>query len=58
LALFDVSGRQLAVRRVNGMGPGWHTVALGGRSNLPAGVYVIRLTQDGRSLTTRAAVVR
>jgi hypothetical protein len=58
LAVFDVSGRQLAARRVDGMGPGWHTVALCGRSNLPAGLYVIRLTQDGRSLTSRAAVVR
>ena len=58
LALFDVSGRQLASRRVEGMGAGSHTVTLGGQSNLPAGLYVIRLTQDGRSLTTRAAVVR
>jgi hypothetical protein len=58
LALFDVSGRQLAVRRMDGMGPGWHTVTLGGGSNLPAGYYVIRLTQEGRSLTTRATLVR
>jgi DNA-binding beta-propeller fold protein YncE len=58
LALFDVSGRQLVARRVDGMGPGWHAVTLGARNDLPAGVYVIRLTQDGRSLTTRAAVVR
>ena len=58
LALFDVSGRQMETRRVDGMGPGWHTVTLGGRSNLPVGLYVIRLTQDGRSLTTRAALVR
>ncbi|TMQ56367.1 MAG: T9SS type A sorting domain-containing protein [Candidatus Eisenbacteria bacterium] len=58
LALFDVSGRQLEARRVEGMGPGWHTVEVGRRSNLAAGVYFIRLTQDGRSLTTRAAVVR
>ena len=58
LALFDVRGRQLAARRVEGMGPGWHSVVFGGRSNLPAGLYLIRLTQDGRSLTTRAALVR
>jgi DNA-binding beta-propeller fold protein YncE len=57
MAVFDVSGRQLAGRRVDGMGPGWHTVALGRQSNLPAGLYVIRLTQGGRSLTTRAAVI-
>jgi len=58
LALFDVSGRQLAMRRVDEMGPGWHTLEVGGSRILPAGLYVIRLTQDGRSLTTRAAMVR
>ena len=58
VALFDVSGRQLAARRADGMRPGWHTVALGGPSRLPAGLYVIRLTQEGRSLTARAIVVR
>ena len=58
LALFDVRGRRLEARRVDGMGPGWHTVELGRRSNLAAGVYFIRLTQGGRSLITRAAVVR
>jgi hypothetical protein len=39
------------------MGAGWHTVTLDGR-NLPVGLYLIRLTQEGRSLTTRAAVIR
>jgi len=58
LALFDVSGRQLASRRVEGMGVGWHTVTLGGSRSLAAGLYIIRLTQGGRSLTTRAAVAR
>jgi hypothetical protein len=58
LTLFDVSGRQLAARRVEGMGPGWHTVTLGEHSDLPAGLYLIRLAQDGRNLTTRAALVR
>jgi len=58
LALFDVSGRQVDSRRVDSMGPGWHSVTLGTRGSLPAGLYIIRLTQDGRSLTTRAALVR
>lgn len=57
LEVFDVSGRQLAARRVEGMGPGWHTVTIGDPSRLPAGLYLVRLTQDGRSLTTRAVVV-
>jgi hypothetical protein len=58
LALFDVSGRQLESRHVEGMGPGWHTVTLGERSRLSAGLYIIRLTQEGQNLTARAAVVR
>ncbi|TMQ68340.1 MAG: T9SS type A sorting domain-containing protein [Candidatus Eisenbacteria bacterium] len=58
LELFDVSGRQLATRRVGGTGVGWRVVEFGGRGKLPAGVYIIRLTQGGQSLTTRAALVR
>jgi len=58
LEVFDVSGRQLAARRVEGMGPGWHTVTVGDPSRLPAGLYLIRLTEGRRSLTTRAAVIR
>ena len=58
LALFDVSGRQLESRSVHEMGAGWHSVTFGGRGHLSAGLYLIRLTQEGRSLTTRAAVVR
>ena len=58
LEVFDVSGRQLAARRVEGMGPGWHTVTVGDPSRLPAGLYLVRLTQGGQSLTTRAAVIR
>jgi hypothetical protein len=58
LTLFDVVGRQLETRRVDGMGPGWHRVALGGHGNLPSGLYIIRLIQGGQSLSVRAAVVR
>ena len=57
MALFDVSGRLLSTRRVEEMGPGWHTVALAERNQVPAGLYIIRLTQGERSLTTRAAVI-
>jgi len=50
-----VHKRNLAVadsQSVDVMGAGWHVVALGERSRLSPGLYVIRLTQDGRSLTT------
>ena len=56
LVLFDVSGRQVAARRLDGMGAGSHTVELGGRSKLPPGFYVIRLSQGGLGLTTRAVI--
>ncbi len=57
LAAFDVSGRLVATRDVGALGAGSHTVRLGGRSTLPAGVYLVRLTQSGVSLKTRAVVV-
>jgi hypothetical protein len=57
LALFDVSGRQRMSRQVGGLGPGWHTVSLSGREALPAGIYLVQLTRDGRKLTTRVAVI-
>jgi hypothetical protein len=58
LAVLDVSGRELVTRRVEGLGPGWHTISLGVGGRLPAGVYYVRLTQSGHSLVTRAAIIR
>jgi hypothetical protein len=56
LSLYDVSGRRVAFREVGSMGPGRHTVNIAQR--LPAGVYVVRLSQGGRNLSARASVVR
>ena len=56
LSLYDVSGRCVASREVGALGAGRHTLTLAER--LPAGLYLVRLTQHGQSLTTRAAVVR
>jgi hypothetical protein len=39
------------------MVPGHHTLRLGSIT-IPAGVYWLRLTHDGRTLTARGAVVR
>ncbi|HET9234049.1 MAG TPA: FG-GAP-like repeat-containing protein, partial [Candidatus Eisenbacteria bacterium] len=57
LELYDVSGRRVLTREVGGFGPGVHRVALEA-STLPSGVYVIRLTQGGHSLTTRAVLTQ
>ena len=58
LAVFDVGGRQVASRLVGGLGAGQHTVTFGRDVRLPAGVYHVRLTQDGHSLSSRATVIQ
>ncbi len=55
--LVDVAGRLLERHEVGGMGAGSHTLALGGGSRLAAGLYFVRLTRGGKTLTARAAVV-
>jgi len=56
LALYDLIGRKVAARAVGGLGPGRHTIEMGERG-LPAGIYVIRLSQGGRLITARAALI-
>ena len=55
LKVYDVGGRCTVSREVGAAGSGWHVVSLGA---LPSGVYVMRLSQSGRSITSRVAVVR
>jgi hypothetical protein len=56
LDLFDVSGRRVLSRDVGALGAGSHVLDL--EMHLSAGVYLVRLEQDGRSLTRRALVIR
>jgi len=56
LEVTDVAGRRVATREVGALGAGAHRVQVGG--TLPAGIYVVRLAQGGRTLTTKVAVVR
>ena len=56
LEVFDVTGRQITSRQVGGEGPGLHAVKLA--AWVPPGMYVVRLSRDGRSLSTRITVVR
>jgi parallel beta-helix repeat protein len=51
--VFDIAGRSVVNHHVNG-GAGWQSVTLG---RLPAGLYVARLTQAGRSVSNRITVV-
>lgn len=58
LEAYDLVGRRVAARDVGSLGPGGHTVKLGEGKLLGCGVYLVRLTQAGRTLTTRAVIVR
>jgi hypothetical protein len=55
LAVYDIAGRLVESREVGASGPGWHVMKL---RDLPAGLYVVRLSQAGRRLSSRVAVIR
>lgn len=58
LELLDVSGRRVAWREVGALGAGGHSVELTEGRKLAPGVYLVRLTQSGKALVARAAVIR
>ena len=57
LELVDVAGRRVFQRDVGSLGAGFHVVPIE-RANLPAGIYGLRLTQHGHTLTSKVSVVR
>lgn len=58
LELIDIAGRRRAQFDVGGMGAGEHVVDLGEGATLQPGLYFVRLTQSGRTLTARAIHIR
>lgn len=58
LELLDVSGRRVASQDVGARGPGRHLVRLDPGAGTKAGVYVVRLSQQGRVVSGRVSVVR
>ena len=58
LSLLDAAGRRVRVREVGGLGAGTRAVSLAEGKPLPAGVYVVQLTQAGRSVSRRVALIR
>jgi hypothetical protein len=56
LELLDVAGRRLSERHVAGAGA--HLVNVSEGLTLEPGVYLVRLTQGDKSLTSRVTVVR
>jgi hypothetical protein len=58
LELMDLAGRRLCSRDVGTLGAGRHVVDLAADRSLPPGVYLLRLTRAGSSITARAVVIR
>jgi hypothetical protein len=59
LELLDLGGRRVLAREVGGMGGGSHVVSFQGEAaRLPAGIYVVRLSQGGRSASSKVVLVK
>ncbi len=58
LELLDLSGRRLLSRDVGALGAGEHVLSLYEAGALRAGIYLLRLTRGGTSVTARAVVIR
>jgi hypothetical protein len=57
LAVYDISGRKVATLAQGTMSAGSHDVSWNG-AKAPAGVYLYRLSFEGKTLTNRMVVVR
>jgi PKD domain-containing protein len=57
LRVLDVSGRVMAQRDLVSLGPGTHDVRLAWDRRPAPGVYWVRLTQNGESVSTRVAIL-
>lgn len=58
LEIVDVAGRRVLRERVDSFGPGDHVFAVEGRTRIPAGVYLVRLTSGTHTAATRAVVIQ
>jgi hypothetical protein len=58
LELLDLGGRRVLAREVGQLGYGSHSVTLAGARALAPGVYIVRITQSGRSATAKVSVLR
>jgi len=58
LMLHDVRGRIVLQREVGAWGVGAHTIALGSdAADLPAGIYGLRLEQEGRTVQSKVTIL-
>jgi hypothetical protein len=56
--VIDLQGRRIVSRELAGLGRASQVVSLPETRTLTVGLYVVRLSQGGRAVTTRAAVIR
>ena len=57
LELVDLVGRRVYTREVGSLGAGFHVVPMD-RGRLPVGMYAMRLTEHGQTLTKKVSVIR
>ena len=57
LEVVDLAGRRVLAREVGTLGSGWHELKLEPQRGLAAGIYAVRLQQEGHSVTGRIVVV-
>ena len=58
LELFDLAGRRVESTTIESPRPGERVLTLGAGRELPAGVYLLQLSQGARRASSRVAVVR
>jgi hypothetical protein len=54
--VIDVRGRRVRRTDVGTLGPGVHATTLA--TGLPVGVYLVRLSQTGKTVTRKVSVLR
>jgi len=57
LQILDITGRRVLERDLVGPGPGQQVLDLGESGRFRAGVYLVRITQEGRRITGKCAIV-
>lgn len=57
LELLDVAGRLVCAREVGSLGPGHHACDLAAPGRIRAGLYFVRLVQEGRAAVARVVVL-
>jgi len=58
IEVLDLAGREIVAREVGELGAGNHVLNLASGRTLAPGVYLLRLTRGGRSVTSRAVISR